>query len=106
MSENAKKQTTVTIFRYDPSRDQEPYFEKYDIPYNPNESILGVLEYVRENYDSTLSFRSSCRTGCCVICTFKVNGSNVVTCRSRMQEDMVIEPVNKDKVVKDLVVKG
>lgn len=103
MGDSAKKITSVTVFRYNPGYDKEPYYVKYEVPYDPNESVLGVLDYIRTYHDSSFSFRSSCQTGCCMVCTFRLNGKNVVTCRTRMQENMLIEPVNKDKVIKDLV---
>ncbi|HYE81406.1 MAG TPA: 2Fe-2S iron-sulfur cluster-binding protein [Clostridia bacterium] len=104
MSYGTREMTTVTVFRYDPALDQEPRYEKYEVPFEPNESIVGVLDYIRAHYDSTFSFRYSCRTGCCMICTYRLNGKTVVTCRTKMQKDMVIEPVNKDRVMKDLMV--
>ena len=51
----------------------------------------------------TLAVRESCWVGCCLICTFRVNGISKVTCRTRMNQEMVIEPLKKERVVRDLI---
>lgn len=93
----------VKVFRFDPSVDKEPYYDDFKVPYDEHETILGILQYIREKYDASLTYRDSCIVGCCAICNVRVNGKATLACKKKMfKEDMVIEPVKKDKVLKDL----
>ncbi|MFQ5693321.1 MAG: 2Fe-2S iron-sulfur cluster-binding protein, partial [Nitrospinota bacterium] len=66
-------------------------------------SVLQVLTDIRERQDPGLAFRESCWVGCCLICTYRVNGKSKVTCRTRMSREMMIEPLKKDRIVRDLI---
>jgi succinate dehydrogenase/fumarate reductase iron-sulfur protein len=93
----------VKVFRFDPSVDKEAHYDEFEVPYNEHETILGVLHYIRENFDPGLTYRDSCAVGCCAICSVKVNGKAALACNVKMPAgDMVIDPVKKDKVLKDL----
>ena len=83
--------------------DQEPRYETYQVPVEEQETILGVLEYIRENINPSLAYRDSCVYGCCAICMMKVNGKNVLACTELVKDsDLLIEPAKKDKVIRDL----
>jgi succinate dehydrogenase/fumarate reductase iron-sulfur protein len=91
------------VFRYDPSLESEPHYEEYEVPWNEQETILGVLDYIRANYDASLAYRDSCLYGCCAICITKVNGKNVLACNTVVKEaELLIEPANRGKVLRDL----
>jgi len=51
------------IFRYDPKKDEKPYYQTYDIQANPADRILDCLNRIRWEQDPTLSFRMSCGHG-------------------------------------------
>lgn len=100
---SSKKTIKVKLYRYDPSQDNEPRYEDFQVPVEEQETILGVLEYIRENIDPSLAYRDSCAYGCCAICIMKVNGKNVLACTERVKYDeLVIEPVRADRVLRDL----
>ena len=90
-----KEKATVKVYRYDPSTQKEPYYDTYEVPFDEQNSVLQVLTDIREQQDPTLAVRESCWVGCCLICTFRVNGRSKVTCRTRMEKEMVIEPLKK-----------
>ena len=91
------------VFRYDPSVETAPHYEDYEVPWNEQETILGVLDYIRTNYDPSIAYRDSCLYGCCAICIVKVNGKNVLACNTVVKEaELLIEPANRDKVLRDL----
>ncbi|MEL7565995.1 MAG: 2Fe-2S iron-sulfur cluster-binding protein [Dehalobacterium sp.] len=97
------KNVKVKLYRYDPTKDEEPRYEDFQVPAEEQETILGVLEYIRENIDPSLAYRDSCAYGCCAICIMKVNGKNVLACTEKVQTDeLLIEPVRTDKVLRDL----
>lgn len=98
-----KEKATVRVYRYDPSTQKEPYYDTYEVPFDEQNSVLQVLTDIREQQDPTLAVRESCWVGCCLICTFRVNGRSKVTCRTRMEKEMVIEPLKKERVVRDLI---
>lgn len=99
-----EEKATVRIFRYDPSRDEGPRYQEYkDIPYT-GYSVLDVLRYIYEECDQTLAFRRLCTKGCCGGCAIRVNGKPVLACKELATKEMVIEPHNKFKIIRDLVV--
>lgn len=97
------EKATVKIFRYEPKVDERPYYDTFEVPYDPNNSVLQVLTDIREQQEPGLALRESCWVRCCLICTVRVNGKSKVACRTRMSRNMVIEPIKKDRVVRDLV---
>ena len=101
---NVKAKTVkIKVFRFDPSVDQKPYYDEFNVPYDKEETILGVLHYIKENFDSSLAYRDSCETGCCAICNVRINGKVGLACKVKMLgEDAMLEPVKKDKVLRDL----
>mmetsp|Transcript_8522 Transcript_8522/g.21986 ORF Transcript_8522/g.21986 Transcript_8522/m.21986 type:complete len:226 (-) Transcript_8522:250-927(-) len=70
--------------------------------------ILDVLLKIKDEQDSSLSFRRSCREGICGSCAMNINGSNGLACLTRIEkegEDATnIAPLPHMFVVKDLVV--
>lgn len=98
---------TVKVYRFDPRMGGEPRFDTYQVPYNPELSVLGTLRYIRENLDGGLAFRygcegsQPCKCGACVVI---LNGQPVLSCQQKAEPSMVIEPHWKYRVVKDLVV--
>jgi len=101
---NIKAKTVkIKVFRFDPSVDQKPYYDEFNVPYDKEETILGALHYIKENFDPSLAYRDSCETGCCAICSVRINGKVGLACKVKMLgEDTVLEPVKKDKVLRDL----
>ena len=98
-----KEKATVKIFRYDPEKNPEPYYDTFEVPFDDQNSVLQVLTDIREKQDPSLAARESCWVGCCLICTYRINGKSKVTCRTRMSQEMVIEPLKKERVVRDLI---
>jgi fumarate reductase (CoM/CoB) subunit B len=93
----------VKVFRYDPSRDDEPYFEDYMIEKEEKMKVLDALNYINENYDANIAYRCSCRAGQCGSCALKLNGEVVLACKAEIEDGSVIEPLNFE-IIKDLVV--
>ena len=69
--------------------------------------MLDVLLKIKDEQDSSLSFRRSCREGICGSCAMNINGSNTLACLCKVDKENAeqkIAPLPHMYVVKDLVV--
>ena len=96
----------VKVFRFDPAVDKEPKYQTYEVPgsFWHNRKVMDVLIYIYQNLDPGLAFREACYQGLCGCCTLRVNGKPVLACDTFASSEMVIDPLNKTKVVKDLII--
>ncbi len=97
----------VKIFRFNPSEDSEPGYKSYEVPLEDGMSAMNVLDYVYQNLDSTLAYydHAGCCLGICARCTGRINGKPGLLCQTPVLRDVTLEPVNANRVVKDLVMK-
>ncbi|AJF27204.1 MULTISPECIES: succinate dehydrogenase/fumarate reductase iron-sulfur subunit [Haloarcula] len=100
---------TLKVFRYDPEVEgkQEPRFDDFRVPFHKGMTILDALIYARDHYDSSLTFRHSCRQAVCGSDALFVNGRQRLGCKTQISElddPIRIEPLPHQEVVKDLVV--
>ncbi len=96
----------TSVQRYNPDIDDAPYFQDFDVEYEPGMTVLDVLLYIQDKFDSGLAFRWECRGGQCGSCAVKVNGIARIACRTKAETpegSLVIEPLEKMPVIKDLV---
>ncbi|KAB1198847.1 MULTISPECIES: succinate dehydrogenase/fumarate reductase iron-sulfur subunit [Haloferax] len=99
----------LKVFRYDPEvpGKQEPRFDDFYVPYKQGMTVLDALMWARDHYDSSLTFRHSCRQAICGSDALFVNGSQRLGCKTQLSalaEPVRIEPLPHADVVKDLVV--
>ncbi len=99
----------IKVFRYDPEvpEKQEPRFDEFHVPFEKGMTVLDALIYARDSYDSSLTFRHSCRQAVCGSDALFVNGSQCLGCQTQLgdlDEPVRIEPLPHQDVVKDLVV--
>jgi succinate dehydrogenase/fumarate reductase iron-sulfur protein len=96
------------IFRYDPLEDEHPYFQDFFFETKEKKSLLEALMEIRNEQDSTLAFRYSCREAICGSCAMVFNGNFNLACRIELQtlesSQIVIEPLPNLEIQKDLVV--
>lgn len=101
-------QITLKVFRYNPEKDKKPHFDHYKVEADPHDRVLDVLEYVKGNFDGTLSFRRSCAHGICGSDAIRINGHNRLACKVLVKDlhstRLVVEPILGLPVVKDLIV--
>jgi fumarate reductase (CoM/CoB) subunit B len=96
------KDLTVTIKRFDPDKDKEPYFQTFTVKVNDGARVLHVLHAIHDTLDPTLSYRYSCAAGQCGSCAVRVNGDPVLACMEEAKDKSTIEPINLT-VKKDLI---
>src|SRR5208283_2613381 len=82
------------------------YYKTYRVPYEEGMSAMDALDYIYQNQDGTLAYydHAGCSLGICGRCTAKVNGKAGLVCQTRVEGDITLEPLNQDRVIKDLVV--
>jgi len=99
----------IKVFRYDPEVEgkQEPRFDDFHVPFEKGMTVLDSVMYARDEYDSSLTFRHSCRQAVCGSDAFFVNGKQRLGCKTQisdLEQPIRIEPLPHQEVVKDLVV--
>jgi fumarate reductase iron-sulfur subunit len=98
---------TLEVFRYRPEVEDGPSFQSYEVPDRTDWVILDALNYIKNEVDTTLSFRWSCRMGVCGSCGMMVNGRPRLTCETFLREfpgRIRIEPLAHFPVIRDLVI--
>jgi len=98
----------VKVFRFDPSKDQSPHYQTYEVPSYPRMTVMDVLDYIYENLDVTLAYHShtSCHRRACARCNLTVNSRAGLSCHTEVNGDITIQPLPRFKVIRDLVVAG
>ncbi|NIB99581.1 succinate dehydrogenase/fumarate reductase iron-sulfur subunit [Halobacterium sp. R2-5] len=99
----------LKVFRYDPEIEgkEEPRFDSFTVPFEKGMTVLDALIYARDEYDSSLTFRHSCRQAVCGSDAFFVNGRQRLGCQTQIADldgPVRVEPLPHQEVVKDLVV--
>jgi fumarate reductase iron-sulfur subunit len=98
----------LRVSRYRPDTDSEPHWQEYDVPLRKEWTVLDGLNHVKNEIDTTLSFRWSCRMGICGSCGMNVDGEPKLTCGTFLSDytpgPITIEPLSNFPVVRDLVV--
>jgi len=98
------------IYRYNPLDEADtPKYVSYYIDLNKIAPMyLDALLYVKDNLDSSLAFRRSCREGICGSCSMNCDGLHSLACIKPIDRDLskpsIITPLGHMFVLKDLVV--
>ncbi len=100
----------VSIYRYNPDTDREPYMQEYQIDTQGRDlMVLDVLNLVKEQ-DDGLAYRRSCREGVCGSDGVNMNGKNGLACivpvsqATKGGNHLIVKPLPGLPVVRDLVV--
>jgi succinate dehydrogenase/fumarate reductase-like Fe-S protein len=80
-------------------------FETYQVPFEPGQSVLDGLRWLRINKDPTLAVRYSCiNANACKECMIQVDGETVYACTARLEpRDMTLTPLPNKTLIRDLV---
>ncbi|MBP7190291.1 MAG: succinate dehydrogenase iron-sulfur subunit [Rickettsiaceae bacterium] len=97
----------IIIYRYDPDSGENPRRDTFYIDLNKcGPMVLDALIKIKNEVDSTLTFRRSCREGICGSCAMNIDGTNTLACTKSIDEvsgDIKIYPLPHMSVIKDLV---
>ena len=104
-SENKK---VFNIYRWSPDDDDNPRIDTYTIDMDDcGPMVLDALIKIKDEIDSSLTFRRSCREGICGSCSMNVDGTNTLACLKSIEDvkgSVNIYPLPHMPVIKDLVV--
>ena len=97
------KLATLVIRRGLPG--EAPRWARFEIPFEPGQSVLDGLRQIRATTDPSLAFRFSCiNANACKECVMLVDGETVYACTARLEErEMRLEPLANKVLVHDLV---
>ena len=95
------------IYRFDPDSGANPRIDTYEVDMDAcGPMVLDALIKIKNEIDSTLTFRRSCREGICGSCAMNIDGVNTLACTKACDDvegDVKIYPLPHMPVVKDLV---
>ena len=105
--DGAKRPKKFRIYRWDPDSGETPRIDRYTVDLDDcGPMVLDAVIKIKDEVDSTLTFRRSCREGVCGSCAMNIDGTNTLACTRFIDDipgDVKIYPLPHMKVVKDLV---
>ena len=97
----------VHIYRWNPEKNDNPREDTFEVDIDTcGNKVLDILIKIKNEIDSSLTFRRSCAHGVCGSCAMNVDGVNTLSCTKSHKDvngDIRIYPLPHLKVVKDLV---
>ena len=103
----ATKVKTFRIYRFDPESGEKPRIDTYPVDTGKcGPMVLDALLKIKNEVDSSLTFRRSCREGICGSCAMNIDGTNTLACikgLDTIEGEVRIFPLPHMPVVKDLV---
>ncbi len=106
-TDGAKNKKVFHVYRWQPDSGKNPSMDTYEIDLGKcGPMVLDAIIYIKNELDSTLSFRRSCREGICGSCSMNIGGINTLACTMAIEDlngDISIYPLPHMPVVKDLV---
>ena len=105
-------EVTLRLKRYNPEVDSKPHWQEFTLEdVEPVDRVLDLLHRVKWYHDGTLSLRRSCAHGVCGSDAMRINGVNMLACKT-LVKDLVrgekgriqVEPILGLKVIKDFIV--
>jgi hypothetical protein len=85
----------LKIFRFDPQKDEKPYYQTFMVDAEPTDRLLDCLNRIRWEQDPTLSFRMSCAHGICGSDGMRINGICGLPCQKLVKDfkdEVLLEP--------------
>ncbi|MBM4218697.1 MAG: succinate dehydrogenase iron-sulfur subunit [Gammaproteobacteria bacterium] len=95
------------IYRYDPDSREPPRVDSFEVDLDScGPMVLDALIKIKNEVDSTVTFRRSCREGICGSCAMNIDGVNSLACTqpiAAIRGAVRVFPLPHLPVVKDLV---
>ncbi|MGB4192212.1 MAG: succinate dehydrogenase iron-sulfur subunit [Rickettsiales bacterium] len=102
----AKNTKIFNVYRFNPEDGNNPSIDSYEVDLENCSMVLDALIKIKDEIDSTLTFRRSCREGICGSCAMNIDGTNTLACTKDICDikgEVNIYPLPHMQVVKDLV---
>jgi succinate dehydrogenase / fumarate reductase iron-sulfur subunit len=101
----------LEIQRFNPEREREPAFQRYQVEVQPTDRVLDAIMQVKRLQDAGLAFRKSCAHGVCGSDAMRINGMERLACKTLIQDVTAsdngiirIEPLRGFPIERDLMV--
>ena len=98
----------IECLRYHPDEDDAPHWQRYNVPFTDDMTVLQGLQYIKDELDGSLTFRWSCRMAICGSCGTMVNGVPRLGCETFLRDyypgPLRVEPLNHFPIVRDLAI--
>jgi succinate dehydrogenase / fumarate reductase iron-sulfur subunit len=106
-AQGAKRVRRIEVYRWNPDSNENPRIDSYEIDLDDcGPMVLDAILKIKNQIDSSLAFRRSCREGVCGSCAMNINGKNTLACTQAIADyagTIKIFPLPHMAVVKDLV---
>lgn len=91
----------VKLFRYDRSKNKRPYYQTFEVPFEPGMSATNALAYMYQSLDGSFAYydHAGYTLGICDRCTGKVKAKLGLWCQTAVEGNIVIEPLSESKVI-------
>jgi succinate dehydrogenase / fumarate reductase iron-sulfur subunit len=103
----AKNIKRFRVYRWDPDAGQNPRLDTFEVDLDTcGPMVLDALIKIKNEVDSSLTFRRSCREGICGSCAMNIDGGNTLACTKAIDDidgEVRIYPLPHMPVIKDLV---
>ena len=103
----AKRVKEFDVYRWNPDDGKNPVMDTFEIDLDKcGPMVLDAIIKIKNEIDSSLTFRRSCREGICGSCAMNIDGTNTLACLKPIDEvkgAVKITPLPHMPVVKDLV---
>ncbi len=105
--DNTTNTKRFEVYRWDPDSGENPRIDIYHVDLdNCGPMVLDAVIKIKNEIDTTLTFRRSCREGVCGSCAMNVNGKNTLVCTKAIEDykgTIKVFPLPHLSVIKDLV---
>lgn len=106
-SETSGRNKVFNVYRWSPDKGENPRLDRYEVDIDAcGPMVLDAILYIKDELDSTLAFRRSCREGICGSCAMNIDGTNTLACTKSIDQidgEINIYPLPHQEVVRDLV---
>jgi len=104
---NATRLKRFEVYRWNPDTGENPRIDIFHLDLDRcGPMVLDAVLKIKNEIDTTLAFRRSCREGVCGSCAMNVNGKNTLVCTKAIEDyegTIKIFPLPHMDVIKDLV---
>ena len=97
----------VKVYRWTADENRNPRIDTFEIDLDDcGPMVLDALIKIKNEMDSSVTFRRSCREGVCGSCAMNIDGINTLACTRYIEDshnEVTIYPLPHMAVIKDLV---
>jgi len=77
----------VNIYRWSGKEGDQPQIDRFEIDVaKAGTMVLDILNQIKAEVDTSLTFRKSCREGVCGSCAMNIDGVNTLACQKHIEE--------------------